>query len=211
MSNDKKYFIVLFSNQKKRRVLFKSNNIKNTRKKYNEIIGKEKPLFPQEYRNKEKVKYEVALVTVIDMIAPEIFFKDEMGRNQKAEFTSGPYTFLELSPYYIAEKIWDHQNDEFISAEDLFETIKKGNDFKQVFTLNTKIFIQKDEHIVGYGLKNIDDCHRLFNILQKKSLEEGLSNIMYVIDFSTPQRKDLYVLLEKNGFQKETLYRHYSY
>jgi len=38
-----------------------------------------------------------------------------------------------------------------------------------------------------------------------------MGNVMYVIDFSTAQRKDLYVLLQKNGFPKESLYRHYSY
>lgn len=211
MSTNKKYFIVLFSNKKKRRVLFKSNNLKNTQEKYNKLIEDNKPLFPQHYRNKDRVTYELALVTSLSIDTPDLFYKDELGRNQKAEFNTGPYTFLKLNGYNIEEKIWDHQNNTYVNAEDVYKVITKGNDFKQVFTLNTKIFIQKDENIIGYGLKNIDDCHRLFKILQKKSIDEGHSNIMYVIDFSTAQRKDLYDLLQKNGFPKESLYKHYSY
>lgn len=211
MSKDKKYFIVLFSNKKKRRVLFKSNNLKNTQEKYNKLIENNKPLFPQIYRNKERVKYDLAIVTSFYVDAEEIFFKDEMGRNQKAEFATGPYTFLKLRSYDIEEKIWDHQENTYTSAESLYETMVKGSEFKQVFTLNTKLFIQKDNHIIGYGLKNIDDCHRLFKILQNKAISEGHGHLMFVIDFSTAQRKDLYDLLQKNGFPKESLYKHYSY
>lgn len=211
MGKDKKYFIVLFSNKKKRRVLFKSNNIKNTREKYNALISQNQVLFPQQYRNKQKVNYEIALVTTLDVPAPEIFFKDDMGRNQKAEFTSGPYTFLELNPYNVEEKIWDFEKDTYTDAQYIYNKIKRGQELKQVFTLNNKLFIQKDDHIVGFGLKNIDDCHRLFKLLQQKSVNEGYGNLMFVIDFSTAQRKDLYDLLQKNGFPKESLYKHYSY
>jgi len=211
MGNNKKYVIVLFSNRKKRRVLFKSNNLKNTQKKYNEIISKEKVLFPQVHRNKVKVKYEIALVTTVNTQTPELFTKDEMGRTKKVEFTSGEFFFLEIDPYQIDEKIWDHQNDDFIYAEILFDKIKRGNVFKQVFTLNSKIFIQVDDEVKGFGLKNLEDCNRLFHILNKKSIEIGLGNVMFVQDISTAQRKDLYVLLQKNGFPKESLYRHYSY
>ena len=211
MSNEKKYFIVLFSNKKKRRVLFKSNNLKNTKKKYKDFLENNKPLFPQHFRNKERVKYDIALVTNESIDTPDLFYKDDIGRNQKAEFNSGPYTFIELDSYDIEEKLWDHQNNTYINAETLYSTMIKGNEFKQVFTLNTKIFIQKDSTIIGYGLKNIDDCHRLFNLLQNKAISEGYSNLMFVIDFSTAQRKDLYDLLQKNGFPKESLYKHYSY
>jgi hypothetical protein len=211
MGTDKKYCIVLFSNKKKRRVLFRSNNLNNTKKKYKEYLNKDKPIFPQVFRNKEKVKYNIALVTTLDVPSPDLFFKDDLGRNKKAEFTSGLYTFLNLDDYDIEEKIWDYKNNEFIYAEELYRRIKRGGEFKQVFTLNSKIFIQKDDNIIGYGLKNIDDCQRLFSILRKLSLDDGMGNVMYVIDFSTAQRKDLYVLLQKNGFPKESLYRHYSY
>lgn len=211
MGNNKKYFIVLFSNKKKRRVLFKTNNLKNAQKKYNSLVEDNKPFFPQHYRNKDRVNYELALVTTLSIDGEEIFYKDSLGRNKKAEFNSGPYTFLKLREYNIEEKIWDHQNNVYTYANDVYETMTKGNDFKQVFTLNTKIFIQKDDNIIGYGLKNIEDCHRLFKLLQQKSVNEGYSNLMFVIDFSTAQRKDLYDLLQKNGFPKESLYKHYSY
>jgi hypothetical protein len=211
MGNDKKYIIVLFSNKKKRRVLFKSNNFKNTRKKYNALLSENQVLFPQLHRNKKKVNYELALVTTIDVDVPDIFFKDILGRNQKAEFTSGLYSFIELNPYQVEEKVWDFQNDTYVDAEFIYDKMKRGQSFKQVFTLNNKLFIQKDEDIIGYGLKNIEDCHRLFKILQNKAIEDNHGNLMFVIDFSTAQRKDLYELLQKNGFPKESLYKHYSY
>jgi len=211
MGNDKKYIIVLFSNKKKRRVLFKSNNFKNTRKKYNALLSENQVLFPQLHRNKKKVNYELALVTTIDVDVPDIFFKDILGRNQKAEFTSGLYSFIELNPYQVEEKVWDFQNDTYVNAEFIYDKMKRGQSFKQVFTLNNKLFIQKDEDIIGYGLKNIEDCHRLFKILQRKAIDDNHGNLMFVIDFSTAQRKDLYELLQKNGFPKESLYKHYSY
>lgn len=211
MGKDKKYIIVLFSNRKKRRVLFKSNNLNNTKKKYKEFLEKEKPLFPQVFRNKTKVNYEVAIVTTVNHNIPELFTKDDIGRINKAEFQSDVHYFLDIQPYEISEKLWDFQDDIYIDAETLYSKIKKGNLFKQVFTLNNKIFVQIDDKVKGYGLKNIEDCQRLFNILRNHSINESLGNIMYVQDISTAQRKDLYILLQKNGFPKESLYRHYSY
>ena len=208
---DKKYYIVLFSNRKKRRVLFKTNVIQNAQKKYKEFLKKEKPLFHQVFRNKVKVRYEIALVTNLSMEYPELFSKDEFGRSTKAEFTSGEFSFIELDNFYMEEKIYDYSSESFIYFDELYKKVVRGQEFKQVFTLNTKLFLQKDETVIGFSLKNIEDCQRLFTVLRRECINNGFGNIMFVQDFSTAQRKDLYGLLQKNGFPKESLYKHYSY
>jgi hypothetical protein len=211
MSRDYKYFVILFSNKKKRRVLYKSTNLNNTKTKYNELLEKEKPLFPQVYRGKELVKYEIALVSKEDMLQPELFKKDEFGRQQRVEFNSGPYVFLEISDYFIEESIWDYQSNEYISFDKLYNKLTYKHVLKQAFTLNAKLFIQIENDVKMYGLKNVNDAKRLLNTLNKKAIDDGHGYIMFVEDISSAQRRSLYDLLEGKGYNRSMLYKHYSY
>lgn len=211
MSRDYKYFVILFSNKKKRRVLFKSTNLNNAKTKYNEFLSKEKPLFPQLYRNKELVKYDLALVSKEDMIQPELFKKDEFGRQIKVGFNSDPYIFLDISEYYIEEKIWDYQSEEYISFDKLFNILTYKHEFKQAFTLNSKFFIQVEDKVKMYGLKNKEDSKRLLSIMNKKAIDEGHGYIMFVEDVSMAQRVSLYDMLEDMGYDRNLLYKHYSH
>ena len=59
------YRIIITSNGKKKRILDKSNNISNIKKKYYSIVDRNKVLFPKQtsaYLKTKPVKYEILLL-----------------------------------------------------------------------------------------------------------------------------------------------------
>ena len=52
---------------------------------------------------------------------------------------------------------------------------------------------------------------RLIDCVEEYLLNEGHGNCLFIKDFSTIQRKQLYRVLEDNGFDRKMLYKHYTY
>ena len=86
-----------------------------------------------------------------------------------------------------------------------------GEDFKQIFTLNNKFIIQKDDDFKIFSLKTVSDSLRLLTITELQFLNSGKYNYLFVSDTSTVQRKQLYDLLEKAGYKRSFLRKQYTY
>ena len=78
---------------------------------------------------------------------------------------------------------------------------------KNVFTVNNKIVIQKDDDTSIYSLKNVDESQRLLMLLQDEFIRLKRADAIFVKDMDTIQRKYLYEHLEKLGIDKKRLYR----
>ena len=86
------------------------------------------------------------------------------------------------------------------------------DEIAQIFTLNTKLFLQIEDNIKMFGNKNLNDSDRLFDLLREDLLKhKKKGNFIFVKDITTTQRKTLYNLLEKKGYKRTELFRHYSY
>ena len=81
----------------------------------------------------------------------------------------------------------------------------------QLFTLNNKIIIQKDENVNIFSLKNIDDTNRFISLIKNEMINNNKVNCLIVQDYDTIQRKQLYKLLTRKGFKRSFLYKHYTY
>ena len=117
----------------------------------------------------------------------------------------------ELIPYWEEEKVYDHDNKKRIRYHELLEVFLKVQEIAQIFTLNNKIFLQIESEVRMFGNKNLSDSERLFNILKEDLLDKRKGNFIFVKDVTTTQRKNLYPLLEKKGYKRTDLFRHYSY
>ena len=152
--NRNKYKIVLFKNGERSKVFFSSNSKKSILNKYNKLIGEKKPKFITEYISRKKVMFELSIITT-ETAKESIFVKDELGRNKKITLGESSYNIIKLLPYWKEEMIYNHTTKSKISFSDLVDSYLSSKDFKQVFTLNNKFIIQKDEVFNVFSLKTI--------------------------------------------------------
>ena len=208
--NRNKYKIVLFKNGERNKVFFSSNNKKSILNKYNKLIGEKKPKFITEYISRKRVMFELSIITT-ETSKESIFVKDEMGRNKKITLGESNYNLIKLLPYWKEEMIYDHHTKNKINFNDLIQTYLNSKDFKQVFTLNNKLVIQKDEIFNLFSLKTISDATRLLKIIELDFLDNGRYDCLFVSDTNTVQRKQLYDLLVGVGYKREFLRKQFTY
>ena len=202
------YLIVLFKNNKKKKVIKKYNNKDNALKKYNLLIKDNKNIvFEKKVENAEKVNYFLGLITDQESYQKTIVLKDSLGRNTVANIENSNYVFLDLQPFKKEELLYDWQTKNKISFELFIKTYFKNKELKSVFTLNNKICIQINEEVSIFSLKDSDESDRFLFIIEDYFIENNRSDAFFVRDISTPQRKWVYKVLEDKGFDKKQLYR----
>lgn len=202
------YTIVLFKNKKKKKIIKGYSTEKNALSKFNSLLKSNDVLFDTKYENSEKVKYELALLSKIDDYQLPLYKMDEVGRNNRVFMDDqSDYTIKNISDYKLEELIYDWQSSSRISFNQLITKYCKKKDFKVISKLNNKIVIQIDEVFSLFSLKNTEDSERLIDTLESSFRELGRSDAMFIKDSTQTQRKWLYGVLEKNGFNKKKLYR----
>jgi len=202
------FIIVLFKNKKKKKIIKGYSTEKNALSKFNSLLKSNDVLFDTKYENSEKVKYELALLSKIDDYQLPLYKMDEVGRNNRVFMDDqSDYTIKNISDYKLEELIYDWQSSSRISFNQLITKYCKKKDFKVISKLNNKIVIQIDEVFSLFSLKNTEDSERLIDTLESSFRELGRSDAMFIKDSTQTQRKWLYGVLEKNGFNKKKLYR----
>jgi hypothetical protein len=83
----------------------------------------------------------------------------------------------------------------------------KSKDFKNIFTLNNKLCVQIDDDVNVFSLKDSDESNRFLDVLQDYFYSHNRKDGIFVKDVSSAQRKWLYDIMEKKGFDKKRLYR----
>jgi len=73
--------------------------------------------------------------------------------------------------------------------------------------LNNKICIQTNDDVNVFSLKDTDESHRFLDVCQNYFYENNRQDGIFVKDVSSAQRKWLYDIMEKKGFDKKRLYR----
>ena len=215
MSKKKKYKIILFCNKKRKKLIYQTISIASIRDLWYELKTEKRPPYVKEFGGKrnQKLDYELALIYPDNRWAKNktITKRDEYGRLIDVGVDTKGYRLKEMIPYWQEEKIYDHDNKVRIRYHELFEIFEKVTEISQVFTLNNKLFLQIEDNVRMFGNKNLNDTERLFDLLKEDLLKSKKGNFIFVRDITTSQRKDLYNLLEKKGYNRKNLFRHYSY
>ncbi len=208
-----KYFIVLFCNRKRKKLIHKSAKRSTITEIWQELKTQKKPPYIKTNSGKKRTntKYELALIYPKTRWSTKTYVKDELGRNEEVILSNDKERVKEIIPYWIEELIYDFDNKKRIRYHEMIEYILKVTDVAQVFTLNNKIFVQVDNDVRMFGNKNIDDSIRLFNIIREDLLRRKKNNFIFVKDVTTHQRRMLYDLLVAKGYKRTELFRHYSY
>lgn len=217
-----KYFIALFCNKKKIRVLYKCRTKNTVYEYWHEFLTQKKPTFVKlqggKGKRKQKLVYELVLIFPNNKWSKPTYIKDELGRNIEAELLSikspsinKKYRIKEIVPYWEEELIYDFSNKKRIHYDEMMDIILKVEDIAQIFTLNNKLFLQVENDIRLFGNKNINDANRLFDIVKDDLNKRKRGNFIFVKDITTYQRRNLYQMLESKGYKRTELFRHYSY
>lgn len=209
-----KYFIVLYCNKKRVKILHRSMRRTTAYEYWREFKTQQVPPFLKQQggeRKKNELVFELALVFPNNRWATATYVRDSLGRNIEAKIENDKFRIKEIIPYWQEEQIYDFQIKKRVRYHVMMEQILPITEIAQIFTLNNKLFVQVDDDIKLFGNKNINDANRLFEIVKKDLVKRKKGNFFFVKDITTHQRSLLYKLLESKGFKKEELFRHYSY
>jgi len=208
-----KYFIVLFCNKKRVKILYRCMKKTTIYEYWREFKTQKKPPFIKMRGNKRNLEltYELSLIFPNNRWATKTFVKDSLGRNVEAKIENNKFRIKEIIPYWEEELIYDFQKKKRIRYHEMMDQITPIKEIAQIFTLNNKLFVQIENDVMLFGNKNIFDAERLFEIVKEDLLKRKIGNFIFVKDVTTHQRKLLYNLLESKGFKRSELFRHYSY
>jgi hypothetical protein len=203
--NNFNFQVILFKNNKKKKILKSFITEKRANEFYNKKIDESsKVIFPVEMENGKKCKFKIALVSS-EPNFDNIYYLDELGRNVSINPKISDSLYIKkINTYNKEEKIFDVLKKEKLTTNQFFKNyIKKGENYL-LSKLNNKLILQNDENFVLFSLKTDDDCGRFLNCIEYSSIPK---TFMIVRDVSSPQRKYIYELLKNAGFDIGFLYR----
>lgn len=208
-----KYFIVLFCNKKRVKILYRCMQRTTAYEYWREFRTEKKAPYTklQGGKRKQELLFELALIFPNNRWATSTYVKDSLGRNQEALIEGNAFRIKEIIPYWQEEQIYDFHTKKRIRYHQMMEYITSVTEIAQIFTLNKNLFVQIENDVRMFGNKNINDSNRLFEIVKQDLINRKKGNFMFVKDVTTHQRSLLYELLESKGFNRKELFRHYSY
>lgn len=203
------YNIVLFKNKKSKRIIKSFVTEKKCFIKFKKLIKESDDVeFEVKYENAEESSFELAIITNQDKYQLPLFKLDDLGRNEKVFIeNNNDFVIKVIENYKIEEKIFDWQLNKRITFNEFLALYFGNGNIKSVSTLHNKLVIQEDEKFSLFSLKNTEDSNRLLNTLENYMRNNGKNEAILVRDFSTVQRKWIYDVLVKNGFNRKNLYR----
>ena len=198
----------MFKNKKRKKII-KSFVRKNIAELYFKKLCDEsdKVKFNVEVENSLDVIYEVGLLCKNIDTQFQLFSQDNIGRNVRVNLEDSDLQIIKIHKYKIPEKLQDWSSNKRITYDEFFKKHFSDKELKNVFTVNNKIIVQKDEQTSVYSLKNIEESKRLLMLLQDEFISSKRADAIFVKDMDTIQRKYLYDHLEKLGIDKKRLYR----
>ena len=206
-----KYYVVLFKNKVRKKIIKKFSNFKNSENFYNNLIKESSEvIFPKKIENGKNSHYELALLQNKTNQDNDIYMTDELGRNVKVVLEDESFEMLKIKLYEVEELIYDTQKKQKISTLKLIQTYLKGDGVKMVFSLNNKFIIQKDEDIKLFSLKSEMETDRFIDCISKQFYKEGRKDCLFIKDTSTAQKKYLFSVLSEMGIDKKVLYRKFT-
>lgn len=205
------YLVVLFKNKKRKRIIKKFVTLSRAKEFFNKLmLESDEVVFDVVIENAKDCKLELGLIqTSVNQSAP-VYITDEYGRNIRVKLEEDGMSILQIRPYKQEELIFDIQKNKKISIQELIKLYLKGDGLKMISVLNNKIVVQQDEDIKLFSLKNEKESSRFIDCLSSHFFKIKRGDCLFIKDYSSPQRKYLYSLLESNGFDKKVLYRKFT-
>ena len=208
------YRIIITCNNKKKKILFKGNDLSFTTKKYFKYKDTNKVLFSRDhiaYKKVKTVKYELLLLKKWVEGDKPFLSRDEVGRNVEIEDKNKKWTIIEKCNYHFEEKFTVFNYNKRLTSIEIIKLIllkkQKGLIIKQVNYINNKLLIHQNNDFDIIICKCQKDCEKLYYLLQDFYQNNNLKNIMFTGKISK-NKKNVYKLIKsKTGWDDFKLYR----
>ena len=205
------YLIVLFKNKTRKKIIKKFITLSRAKNYFKQLINDSNDvIFEVLVENGKECKFELALIELSTNQSAPVYMTDEFGRSIKIKLEDDGMSILSINPYKEEDLIYDVKNKSKITSQEFIKRYLKGDGLKMISVLNNKVILQKDEEIDLFSLKNESECSRFVDSLSSHFFKIKRGDCLFIKDYSSPQRKYLYNLLESNGFDKKVLYRKFT-
>lgn len=208
------YRIIITSNNKKKKILFKGSDLSFARKKYFKYKDTNKVLFSRDhiaYKKVKPVRYELILLKEWEKNDKIYTTRDNMGRNIEIVDKNNKWTMVEKCDYYFEEKFTVFNSNKRLTIIEIIKSIllkkQKGLTIKQVNYVNNKLLIHQNNDFDIVLCKCQKDCEKLYYLLQDLYENNNLQNIIFTGKVNK-NKKDTYKLIrDKTGWDEFKLYR----
>ena len=202
------YQVILFKNKVKKKIINKFKTHKKALEYYKLLVKEsDEVIYDKVMENGVVSEYELSLVEKSSSSPLSLYMKDDYGRQVKVSLDDSELTMINITRYRIEELFLDYTTNKKIDTRQFIKQYLDTTGFKLISKLNNKIIVQNDDKFNLFTLKTSEESERFINILTNKFNDEGRKDCLLVKDYSTPQRKYLYELLVKMGFEKSYLQR----
>jgi hypothetical protein len=206
-----KYYVVLFKNRTRKKIIKKFSNFKNAEKFYNELTKQNtEVIFEKRIENGKECEYEVALLQNKSNEFFDVYKTDDLGRNIRVVLETPEYDLLKIANYRMEETLFDIKKNKKVSVTSFIKTYLKSDGLKMISTLNNKIIVQADETFNIFSLKSPEEAKRFIESLSQYFYSIKRKDCMFVTDESSAQKKYLIKILSEWGIDKKILYRQYT-
>jgi len=202
------YQVILFKNKVKKKIINKFKTHKKALEYYKLLVKEsDEVIYDKSMENGVVSEYELSLVEKSSSSPISLYMKDDYGRQVKVSLDDSELTMINITRYRIEELFLDYTTNKKIDTRQFIKQYLDPIGFKLISKLNNKIIVQNDDKFNLFTLKTSDESERFIDILTKKFNDDGRKDCLLVKDYSSPQRKYLYELLVKMGFEKSYLQR----
>ena len=206
-----KYYVVLFKNRARKKIIKKFSNFKNAEKFYNELTKQNtEVIFEKRIENGKECEYEVALLQNKSNEFFDVYKTDDLGRNIRVFLETPEYDLLKIANYRMEETLFDIKKNKKVSVTSFIKTYLKSDGLKMISTLNNKIIVQADETFNIFSLKSPEEAKRFIESLSQYFYSIKRKDCMFVTDESSAQKKYLIKILSEWGIDKKILYKQYT-
>lgn len=205
-----KYSIVLFKNKERKKIINKFKTFDRANNFYKDLLDKNLVLFEKQTENGKECHYEIALVEKDSINFDSYYVKDNMGRQVKVDVDDSSHKILRLDNFKVEELIFDVTQNKRIKFSEFEKSYLKSKGLKLLSKINNKIVFQEDDQTNLFSFKSEVESERFLKSLSSYLIELNRFDIIIVMDTSKDQKKYLYDLLEKKGFDKSVLYRRFT-
>lgn len=206
------YLIVLFKNKKKKKIINKFITFDKANEFFEkQIKSSNEIIFSKQIVSGQDSEFELAIVGNGKISEQRIYLKDEFGRNTQVKIEDDNMSIIRISSIRVEELIYDFQQKKKITFSEFEKKYLKKDGVKLISGLNNKIIVQLEDIFNIFTMKTIEECNRFLDCLSNHLFKNKRIDCLVVKDSSTAQKKYLYTLLVSKGFEKQFLYRKFTY
>jgi hypothetical protein len=203
------YRIVLLSNGKYKKTLYKCKTKQNAFLKFHKMKEENNVLYPKRFLNTngiKKVKYEICVTKPTEEDDTFRLLRDDYGKLY-TEQPLGDWTILVSDEYNIEETfyIYGYEGDERPTIREVVKRLMLGAHakkmVKQVLVVYNKLVIYNEDQFDMIICKNLEDAQRLHHTLAKIVKKQKIKSLLFMGTAQPAQIGRMYdIIHEETGW-----------